>query len=138
MAKILIFFSLATLCFGHPALSDEKPILRVPLFARQISLDPTGVQDQSSLWVSRQLNCQLVRQKGRTIALEAASDFKYLSPKLIEITIDQKAKFTDGSPVTSKDVVATLNYLKDSRKVLRNIFEWTKSYRAKGSDKVEI
>jgi hypothetical protein len=62
---IIIIFFVANFPFITKADLDEKE-LRVTLQPSVISLDPGGVQDSQSLFVSRQVNCQLVRNQGPT------------------------------------------------------------------------
>lgn len=115
----------------------ERPI-RIPLSASLVSLDPTGVQDANSLLVSRQLHCQLVRMKGRDAVPEAAETIQFLGPTRIRMRLRQDLAFSDGRRVGSKDVVATFQLLKDSRLVLRNIFQWIESIDAVDSRTVDF
>lgn len=121
-----------------PSIPKTLPSLRIPLHTSTVSLDPTGVQDGASLWVSRQINCQLVRMSGREPKLEAASEIQFLNPTHLKITLKPDIHFHDGSLLTSEDVVASLEYLKSSRKVLRNIFDWMKQIRTRDEKTVEI
>lgn len=103
--------------------------LRIPLQTASVSLDPSHVQDASSLFVSRQINCQLVRSQGSIYKLEAAKSIEYISPLEIMIKLNDNAKFYDGTPVTSNDVLASFNHIKDTRNVLRNMFLWVNEVR---------
>lgn len=105
---------------GH---SDKKEI-RVTLQSSKITLDPGGVRDTQSLFVSKQVNCELVRSEGSAPVLDAAESIKYLSPLKFRIKIKNDAKFHDGTPVTSKDVLASFNYIKKSKNVFNNLFTW--------------
>lgn len=98
--------------------------LRVTLQPSLISLDPGGIQDSQSWVVSRQVNCQLVRNQGSIFALEAADSIKYINPLKIILKISKNAKFHNGSPVTSEDVLESFNYIKESRNILNNVFTW--------------
>ena len=97
-----------------------------------ISLDPSKVEDISSLWVSRQINCQLIRMKRGVPTLEAAESIHYLSPVMLDIKLKPNILFTNGSEVTAKDVMATFNYLRKKRSVLRNVFSWIDGMTLKG------
>ncbi|MFZ2314567.1 MAG: ABC transporter substrate-binding protein [Gammaproteobacteria bacterium] len=101
--------------------------LRVTLQSSFISLDPGGVQDSQSLFVSRQVNCQLVRNQGSSFTLDAAESIRYITPLKILVKINKNAKFYDGSPVTARDAVASLNYIKESRNIFKNVFTWIKT-----------
>ena len=110
--------------------------LQIPLPAQTVSLDPTAVQDQSSLWVSRQVNCQLMRLKQGTVVPEAVENYQFLSPSLIRMNLRPDLSFHDGSEVTADDVLATFDTLKSSRAVLRNIFGWVKKIEKKGPKQI--
>jgi len=60
MEKILIWMSLITFFSSANGVPPLRKMIRIPLPSSTISLDPTAVQDDSSLWVSRQVNCQLI------------------------------------------------------------------------------
>lgn len=126
MEKILIFllFFLCVNIFSVANAESSIGELHIPLQASSISLDPSYVQDVPSLFVSRQINCQLIRNNGSVFYLEAAKSVRYVTPLQIIIKINDSAKFYDGSPVTASDVVASFNYIKKSRNVLRNVFSW--------------
>jgi hypothetical protein len=62
--------------------------LQVTLQSSKISLDPGGVQDSQSLFVSRQVNCQLVRNQGSNFILDAAESVKYITPTKIVLKIN--------------------------------------------------
>lgn len=117
----LLFFPLAA-----------QASLQIPLPAKAISLDPTAVQDQSSLWISRQVNCQLMRLKQGAVVPEAVETYQFLSPTLIRMNLRPDFFFHDGSEVLADDVIATFETLKASRGVLRNIFGWVKKIEKKG------
>jgi hypothetical protein len=73
----------------HPnrSYAQTKRTLIIPLVAKEISLDPRTVQDQSSLWISRHINCQLMRSSGRIPELEAAKEFRFITPTEIQVTL---------------------------------------------------
>lgn len=104
--------------------SAENTALRVPLHASMISLDPSKVQDISSLWVSRQINCQLVRMNKGIPTLEAAESINYITPVLLDVKVKQNIHFSNGSELTAEDVIASFNYLRERRTILRNVFSW--------------
>ena len=122
-----IIITLIIFCFISKAFSIES--LRIPLHARLISLDPTKVQDSSSLWVARQINCQLVRMSGGVVTTEAAESIRYISPLIIDIKLKHYQYFSNGQELTAEDVYATLNYLNKNRLTLRNIFNWVRKIK---------
>lgn len=127
----------AFLLFAGAARAEERPI-RIPLPSANVNLDPTGVQDVSSLLVARQLNCQLVRMKGRDAVAEAAEQVRFVTPTILRMTLSSAAVFTDGAPVRARDVVATFELLNTSRLVLRNVFAWIKDVKAVDDRTVEF
>jgi ABC-type transport system substrate-binding protein len=138
MGKILAaYLIIAAFAAGESYAGSKDRVLRIPLAARMVSLDPTEVQDQSSLWVSRQINCQLLTQTS-SIEKELVKNIRFLSAVKLEFTLRDDVKFTDGSAVTSADVVATFDHLKSKRRVLRNIFTWAKSFKAIDKNKIII
>ncbi len=110
----------------------------IPLAAASISLDPRLVLDQSSLWVGRQLNCQLVRYDGAQVVNDAAEKISYLDPKTIEIKLKSGVQFSNETLLNAKDVVATFAFLKRSRKYHRNIFQWVQSIQIKSDHVIWI
>jgi len=138
MEKILSFIIIALSLFVSIASYAEIKPLRIPLHAAKITLDPSGIQDLSSLFVSRQVNCQLVRSYGSVISLEAAQSIHFITPTKILITVKNGMTFHDGSPVTANDVVASLNHLKKSRHTLRNIFNWIKQIEILNQRQISI
>ncbi|MBV9576858.1 MAG: hypothetical protein JO149_09565 [Gammaproteobacteria bacterium] len=130
MAKII----LTILCFWILTLAPvfgEAATLRIPLHASTISLDPSKVQDVSSLWVSRQINCQLIRMNQGVPTLEAALSIQYITPILIDIKLKPNINFNNGSEVTAQDVIATFDYLREKRSENRNVFGWIESMTLK-------
>jgi len=123
MAKVLNFL-LLVLTIGLMQDTSAADFLKIPLNSKSVSLDPRHLQDISSLLVSRQINCQLIRNNGGIYHLEAAKSIKYITPLKIQITIDNTRKFSDGSFIKAEDVVASFNYTRNSRAALRNIFQW--------------
>ncbi|HTM64517.1 MAG TPA: ABC transporter substrate-binding protein, partial [Gammaproteobacteria bacterium] len=138
MAKILKILLLWSCIISLAAAEDSPKVLNIPLHAARISLDPNGIQDVSSLFVSRQVNCQLVREQGAAYTLEAAESIKYTSPLEVIIKINKNALFHDGSPITANDVIASFNDIKESRSTLRNIFNWVSEMTAVDSRTVKV
>lgn len=124
MKKLLTLFILSLSFFSNLSRAEHARELRVTLQSSLISLDPGGIQDSQSQMVSRQVNCQLVRSQGSVFVLDAAESIKYITPLQIIIKLNSKVKFHDGSPVTGEDVLASFNYIKESRNILQNLFVW--------------
>lgn len=134
MGKII--FSVIILLFATYSYAENHQPIRIPLHVEKITLDPSKVQDLSSLWISRQLNCQLVRMTGGVLIMEAADEINYRSPTIIQISLKPNIYFNDHTLLTSDDVIATFNNLNKNRTVLRNIFGWIKEI--KKNDKLHI
>jgi hypothetical protein len=126
MVKVLVgLFSFFSIIFCVNAANIGQDVaIKIPLQTNSISLDPAHVQDLPSLFVSRQINCQLIRNEGSIFKNDVAKSIQYLSPRVILITLNPDAKFHDGSPVTAQDVYASFQYIRKSRNVMRNIFLW--------------
>jgi ABC-type transport system substrate-binding protein len=123
MAKIILIVLISCLVAINQTFAEGTSI-RIPLHTTRITLDPTKVQDISSLWVSRQLNCQLLRVKKGIPALDVAQSITYKTPTLLDIKIKKNVHFSDGTELTADDVIATFDYLRIKRPKLRNFFNW--------------
>jgi len=132
--KVLLFL----VCINTWTLSYASTSVRIPLHATYVVLEPNKLQDISSLWVSRQINCQLVRMHRRVPILEAARSLKYISPLVLSIKLKQNISFSDGAYLTAQDVVATFNYLHNKGTEFRNVFDWIESIKANGKFDVII
>ena len=115
MAKILTLFVLCLCFISIASASDKISHLTIPLHTSSINLNPSYVQDISSLFVSRQVNCQLIREQGGDFTLEAAESIKFVSPLELIIKLKHDRHFHDGSQITSRDVIASFNYIKNTR-----------------------
>ncbi|MCW5590070.1 MAG: hypothetical protein KIT27_10490 [Legionellales bacterium] len=116
----------------------EEKILRIPLHTSLISFNPALEQDFSSLWVSRQVNCQLLRSNSGEVKLEAAKSISFLSPTIIDIKLNRQYTFNNGNPITADDVIASLVYLKKNRVILRNALDWIKDIRKVNNGEIQI
>lgn len=128
--SILLVLFIANLPINSFADSNKEE-LRVTLQSSVIVLDPGGVQDSQSQFVSRQVNCQLVRNQGSTFVLDAAESIKYITPLQIVLKLKNQARFHDGTLIKAEDVLASLEYIKDSRNIFKNMFIWIKSIEIK-------
>ena len=127
MKKIVTILFFLAVCSPVATMADLKKELKVTLQSSVISLDPGGVQDSQSLFVSRQVNCQLVRNQGSIFVLDAAESVKYITPLKIVLKIKNQARFHDGTSITAEDVVESFNYIKESRNIFKNFFIWIKT-----------
>lgn len=125
----------AFLIYFANSIASARP-LQIPVHSSVVNLNPLKVQDSWSLWVSRQVNCQLLRTSAGDIQNDAAESIRFLNPTKIEIKLKDQ-KFSDGSPVTAADVVATLDWYKRNRNIFRDVLENVGSVSAVG-DKVVV
>lgn len=132
MKKIIQKIGIFILCINVLIVSYAGEIIKIPLRSTYVTLEPYKLQDISSLWVSRQINCQLVRMHGRVPVLEAARSMRYASPLILKIKLKQDILFSNGSQLTAQDVIATFDYLRNKEAEFRNIFDWTQSIKAIG------
>lgn len=119
---IIVISILVSFPFAANALLNDE--LKITLQSSVISLDPGGIQDSQSLFVSRQVNCQLVRNQGPSFVMDAAESIKYVTPNKVMLKLSKKAKFHDGSQVKAGDVIASFDYIKSSRNVFNGFFAW--------------
>lgn len=138
MFSIRINLICCILIFPIACFSLKNEVLHLPLHASEITLDPANIQDVSSLLVSRQINCQLMRLESADLVMEAAQSVKYLTQKRILITLKPDIRFNDGSKVTSGDVIASFEYLKKSRLVFSNMFSWIKKIEKISNNEIVI
>lgn len=127
MEKILksffLFLFIVVISPSSKAQSKDK-LLRIPLHSSTISLNPAGIQDQSSLWVSRQVNCQLIRSNSGNLTMEAAESLRFIDPRTLLVTLRDDVFFHDNSQLTSDDVITTFEHLRKNRFLFRSIFGW--------------
>ena len=112
--------------------------LRIPLHASIVTLDTSKLQDISSLWISRQIDCQLVRMTNELPRFEAAKSLRYITPLELSIELKPNMKFSDGSELTARDVIATFSYLRSKGTEFRNMFDWIDSISSTGKYHIAI
>lgn len=129
MRQIAVF-SLAILvsfCASHLFAAQEvqaTPVeIAVPLPVKQVNFNPTKLNDQSSLWVSRHVNCQLTRKQQGKVLLEAASSLEYVTARKVKIVLGNRYRFHNGEPITAADVIATFEFLRAHRQSYKAQFD---------------
>lgn len=113
-------------------------ILRIPLHSVRVNFNPATVQDLSSLWVTRQITCQLLTLNSSRLAFEAAQSISYVNPTQIDIQIKPNLHFSDGSNLTAQDVIASYQYLKDNRQEFKNLYQWIIEMKQVGRYQIKI
>ncbi len=132
---IILIFILTANCLNARSINDE---LRVTLQKSKITLDPGNIRDSQSLFISRQVNCELIHNQGSVYVLDAADSINYITPLKIRIKINEKIKFHDGSLVKSEDVIASFDYIGQSKNVLNNFWSWIDKIHAIDDKTIEI
>jgi hypothetical protein len=130
----LIFILTASHLYAN-SLNNE---LRVTLQKSKITLDSGGIRDTQSSFISRQVDCELIRSQGSTYVLEAAESINYISPLKIRIKINDKVKFHDGSSIKADDVLASFDYIKKSKNVFNHFFNWIDKIYAVDDKTIEL
>jgi MarR-like DNA-binding transcriptional regulator SgrR of sgrS sRNA len=110
--------------------------IHILLPSKDVILDPYGVVDQSSLWVNRQIHCQLFRLEGRSVVNDAAESYRYESPTKLVVKLRSNIRFSNGKYVTPRDVVKSILALKKKRTVLRNVLRWVHKIEVRGKDQI--
>lgn len=76
------------------------------------TFDPRFANDANSQYLVELTNCSLINfdRSGNLIG-QLASSWSWTGPKTLLVTLRNGAKFSDGTPVTPEDVVATYSFL---------------------------
>jgi len=104
------------------------------------TLDPRFANDANSQYLTELTNCSLINfdRSGNQIG-NLASSWKWTGPKTLLVTIKDTAKFSDGSPVTNEDVVATYSFLtKPNTSPLAGAFRKLISVKAIAKNQVQF
>lgn len=120
------------------ALAQEIPEIRIPLHSTSVNFNPATVQDISSLWVSRQVTCQLLTLNASLIQLEAADSIRYRDPTHIDIHLRSNLFFSDGEALTAEDVIASYSYLRSNRQEFKNLYNWISQMTIISNKEIEI
>jgi ABC-type transport system substrate-binding protein len=137
LAIFLMAFSLGE-ATAKSVKKSPKREFHIGVPAENIALDPRKIQDQSSLLVARQVNCQLSRMVAGRMTLELAESLKWKTPTTLEVRIKEGVRFHSGEQVAAKDVVASLKFTMENRNVIRNAFSFIKDLRVVDKDRLEI
>lgn len=106
-----------------------------------LSLDPTAISDNASIWANEQTYETLytVAPNGKTLVPELATSYTVSPDKLTwTFKLRADAKFSDGSPLTAKDVAFSINRARKSTQGLGYIDAAIKNVTALNSDTVVI
>lgn len=104
---------IGTACHRAPSHHEDALVVMLPRDAEQ--LDPRFVSDPYGLRVSRLLFASLVTIDSETLEVrpDLAESVAVLSPTEIEVTLREGLRFSDGSPLTTDDVIATFDGVVD-------------------------
>lgn len=100
---------------NSPAKSTSDSTLTVGINTPPVSLDPAKTQAGPGSWFTQPVYAALLNTSsdGKVIA-GLADKWGYVGTdnKTFELTLRKDLKFADGTPLTAKDVVASVNYYK--------------------------
>jgi peptide/nickel transport system substrate-binding protein len=104
---------IGTACSRAPSTNVDALVVMLPRDAEQ--LDPRFVADPYGLRVSRLLFASLVTIDPKTLEVrpDLAESVTVRSPTEIEVTLREGLRFSDGSPLTTEDVIATFDGVVD-------------------------
>lgn len=132
---IILFILLVGNNLNAKSVNDE---LRVTLQKSKITLDPGRIRDSQSLFISRQIDCELIRTQGSAYILEAAKSINYITPLKIRIKLNDNIKFHDGSQIKAEDVLASYDYINKSKNVFNNFFTWIDKIHVVNDTTIEL
>lgn len=97
------------------AQTTSKDTITVALQGEPTTMDCQFAEDTNMFWVTWQTNETLVAYNGQTLAVEPllATEWKTVDDTTWEFTIRDGVKFHDGSTMTVKDVVYSINRIID-------------------------
>lgn len=118
MTSLLALHSLV----GQQVLAAENSTIKLALEDSIRSYDPRQSVDANSQYIEDLIHCSLMSSdsEGRPIPGIAAKFPVWKTPRTLEISLDDKAKFGDGSSVTAADVVATYQSLMEDKSQARS------------------
>lgn len=133
---LLVFMCFAAV--GHYAPAESSG-LRVALGNGRINFSPLSMPNQNTLFINRQIHCQLTRLIEGEVRGEAAESFVFDHAKSqILYTLKSGLTFSDGTPVTAADVAATFKSYRANRPYVRNVFDWIARVEATDGTHVRI
>lgn len=113
-ASGLVALAAMPLFFSPSTATAAASTIVLALEAQPRSIDPRFAVDANSQYVENLIHCSLINfdRDGKTVP-GLASSWKWTSPTTLEVVLNKKALFSDGSKVTPADVQATYMYFKD-------------------------
>lgn len=91
--------------------TPANDVLKVVWEAAPRTIDPRFVTDANSHYLSDLINCKLINfNQSGGLKSELAKSWTWVAPTVLELGLRTDAIFSDGSPVTNKDVKATYDY----------------------------
>ncbi len=122
------------------AVAQPGPTLRFAMYADVTSLDPVIPSDNPSIWTILLIFDQLVRTGRDAASVEPGLATKWtISPDGKTYTFDLRpAKFSDGTPVTSEDVVFSLERAKGPESRWASFFKLIASVQTAGPGTVVV
>jgi len=141
MKRITTFLTYFSLIFtSNLALAESAPIV-VAWESSPRTIDPRYAQDADSQYLENLTHCSIIDfdKNGSTIG-DLAKSWTWTTDTKLEVKLHPNAKFSDGTPVTPKDVKSTYDFFKDEKvkdpSPRKGAFTLLKSVEVSGKDKV--
>jgi peptide/nickel transport system substrate-binding protein len=110
-----LFLVLVLLLLGCGRAQDE--VLRMGLANAPVSLDPRFATDATSTRINRLLYGRLVEFDESSRPVPSLAEWRLVSPRHYRFTLNASPPtFTNGAPLTSRDVKATFDFILDEAK----------------------
>ncbi|EHK86089.1 ABC transporter substrate-binding protein [Saccharomonospora azurea] len=107
---------LAACSFGGGTRAGAEGLLRAAFSQPINDLDPHGPSsvDESTLLASRLIYDTLIRRDGEKLAPSVATSWEQTAPTTWVLTLRDDVRFHDGTPLTARDVKASLERVRDA------------------------
>lgn len=130
----------AALAMGTVTASEAATSLKLGAIAKPSTLDYRQAEAGNRVWFFQASYDQLMREtENGTVVPNLATKWSYNSAQtVLTLTLRSGVKFTDGTAVDAKAVVASLNAFKAGKGPTANYLDSMKSAVAKGTDTVVI
>lgn len=114
LASGLVALASISLPFSSATATAAASTVILALEAQPRSIDPRFAVDANSQYVENLIHCSLINfdRDGKTVP-GLAESWSWKTPTALEVVLNKKALFSDGSKVTPADVQATYMYFKD-------------------------
>ncbi len=133
---LLIFF-LASGCYHNTDIPSDTLVIGVESFPQ--TLDPRFTSDALSSKICRLIYSGLFKLNDKLeLVPDLASEYRFVSPTVLEITLRPHVSFHNGKQLTPEDVIATLTSLKNSASPFKTNFDKMESIKQTGPQTLSI